>query len=82
MTDHPTVSNFSCTHKAKGEGGRGAVGAAAGDSEVVLTLCVCPLATFLWQKQAKKLQRPEARTATTFTLFLYGKPEQPGEAAQ
>lgn len=60
MTDHWTVSNFSCTHKSKGGGGRGAVGAAAGDSEVVLTLWVCPSDTFLWQKQAKKLlgQRP------------------------
>lgn len=60
MTDHWIVSNFSCTHKSKGGGGRGAVGAAAGDSEVVLTLWVCPSDTFLWQKQAKKLlgQRP------------------------
>lgn len=85
MTDHWTVSNFSCTHKSKGGGGRGAVGAAAGDSEVVLTLWVCPSATFLWQKQAKKLlgQRPgQQQPSLSFSEASLWEPEQPGEAKQ
>lgn len=53
MTDHWTVSNFSCTHKSKGGGGRGAVGAAAGDSEVVLTLWVCPSTPFFGKSKQR-----------------------------
>lgn len=71
MTDHPTVSNFSCTHKAKGEGGRGAVGAAAGDSEVVLTLCV-PAGSFFGKNKQRsyKGQRPgQQQPSLSFSLW-------------
>lgn len=73
MTDHPTVSNFSCTHKAKGEGGRGAVGAAAGDSEVVLTLCVCPPALSLAKTSKEATKASGQDSSNLHSLSLYGK---------